>query len=789
MKFFSGFCLIFFLLIQSTFGQDTSKILTPTTIQNLINSKSSQLQQLGITPTQIQNATNQILPELESGNNQIQAGSNQSKPQTPIIILNPADTVVKKIQPTQPQQPEEEKLPRSKIFGMDYFRNQILGTFNKSIDMQAPENYIIGVGDKIAVNVWGYSSFSSVYTVDETGSIFPSQTGKIYVKGLTYKDAQALIRSRFSTFLDLRNSQMEAILTYSRVIHVNIVGEVLSPGTYTMPATNTVFNALVAAQGPSNTGSLRKIYVKRNGQTVRTLDVYQFLLNPDGKEDYFLQDNDYIFVPPVNRLVTVAGEVLRPYEYELIENENLVKMLSYAGGLTSKAFTGSIQIQRYIGNELKLIDLNLDSLLKAKSDFPLLNGDQITINPLPENLLTWIKINGPVVQPGQFSFKEGEKLSDLFARNPLQKNALLDRGYIIRTDEKDFSKKYLSFNPGNVLKDKNSPDNLQLQNLDVINLFAKNNYTDEFTVKVSGAVRNAGEFPFGEGMTLQDILYYAGGLRPEAANNRIEVSRVVKTGTDKSVTPISVIVESIEIGKDLSINAAAAGFKLEPFDEVLVRTNAVYNKQDNITINGEILYPGTYAMLDKAERISSLIKRAGGLTQWSFGQDAILYRKNEDKGIVLMHLDRALKRPGNKHDFILRPGDIVTIPKVTNIVTLAGSIRFPFVDTLHQINVPYTQGKRAKFYVKKYGLGFNENSKRVLTYSVNNGQNVKGCHRFFLFNVYPKVDNGATVFVPIKPLKERKFEDQNKVDWNAAIENITVKLTAIATLAILLTRL
>lgn len=791
MKLLSGLCLILCLMIEVSFSQDTSKILTPSTIQTLINSKSPQLQQLGITPQQIQTATDQILPELQNGSaGQIQAGSGQTKTQaqtqTPVIVLNQSDTIIKKV---QPQQPEDEKLPHSNIFGIDYFRNQILSTFNKSTDMQAPDNYIIGVGDKLAVNVWGYSSFSSVYTVDETGSIFPSQTGKIYVKGLTYKDAQALVKSRFGTFLDLRNSQIEIILTYSRVIQINIVGEVLTPGTFTMPATNTVFNALVAAQGPSNTGSLRKIYVKRNGQTAKTLDVYQFLLNPDGNEDYFLQNNDYIFVPPVSRQVKIEGEVLRPYIYELIENENLMKLLSYAGGLTNKAYTGSIQIERYVDNEFRLIDLKLDSLKKAQGDFVLQNGDKITINALPEQLLTLVKINGPVVQPGQYSFTEGEKLSDLFAKNPLQKNALLDRGYIIRTDENDFSKKYLSFNPGNVLKDKNSPDNLQLQNLDVINLFAKNNYTNEFTVKISGAVRSEGEFPFGEGMTLQDILYYSGGLRPEAANNRIEISRVIKTDADKSVTPIHVIVQSIEIDKDLSINAAAAGYKLEPYDEVVVRTVANYKRPDNVTINGEVLYPGTYSMLDKTERISSLIKRAGGLTQWSYGEDAILYRKNEEKGFVLMHLDRALKKPNNKYDFILRPGDLINIPKATNIVTLAGCIRFPFVDTLHQINVPYTQGKRAKFYIKKYGMGFEKNSKRVLTYSINNGQNVKGCHRFLLFNVYPKVENGATVYVPIKPLKERTLEEKNRVDWNSAIENFTVKLTAIATLAILLSRL
>lgn len=501
----------------------------------------------------------------------------------------------------------------SRIYGKSFFEGKTLRLFNSSSDAIAPDDYILGVGDKISIAIWGFSSYNQAFTIDETGSINPTETGRIYLKGMTFKDAKDLMTKRFGQVVDLHNSQIDFALIYSRDITVNIVGEVMDPGSYHIPAVNTAFNALIAAKGPNEIGSVRSIFIKRDGKTIKTLDVYKFLQDPNSNEDFFLQNNDYIFVPAAKKIVEISGEVYRPMSYELLDNENLFDIIKYAGGLKADAYTKSVQITRYQHSHSEIIDIDLDSLIKLNKDYALVNGDKISISTLPSKLLTYVEISGPVKIPGQYEYDKGMKISDLLSKSQgVTEDAYLDFGYVVRTLP-DLSKQYIPFVPKNVINNPNSTDNVVLINQDVVDVFQKSNFENNLTVTINGAVHTPGSYTYGQGLTLRDLLLYAGGLLPTSTNNRIEISRIMNS--NNGAPPYSAapaIVKTVQIGNDLTIDQASAGFQLQPYDIVFVRQAPAFTLQTTVSLSGEVLYPGTYVIMNKGEKIASLIKRAGG---------------------------------------------------------------------------------------------------------------------------------------------------------------------------------
>ncbi|MCS6917812.1 MAG: SLBB domain-containing protein [Chitinophagales bacterium] len=681
-------------------------------------------------------------------------------------------------------------LPKSPIFGHDYFRNKDVRIFDRTSEGQASNNYIIGINDQISINVWGYSSFSGSYTVDNTGAIMPEGVGKIYVKGLTLEKARQLIRSRFASYLDIPNSQIEITIVHARVISVNIVGEVFRPGSYTIPAINSAFNALVASGGPTDKGSVREIFIRRNGQTVRTLDVYQFLLNPNANVDFFLENNDYIFVPALSRVVSIQGEVNRPYKYEFKEGEDLLQVIGYAGGLTALAYTQSVQVKRYTGNTVQLLDVNLDSLMRVKGRFPLQNGDEVLISTIPTELTRYVRASGAVMQPGDYSFTEGMRISDLLSKaHGLKPTAVTDRAYVTRTHA-DLTTSVLPFNPSAVLSNANSPDNLKLQAKDEVVFFDRKNMVDSLTVSISGAVRMPGRYAYASGMTLADLILTAGGLRVEAANMRVEVSRYPQEGSPNQGPRV---VHTSNIGKDLTLSAPS--FALMPFDYVFVRSAAI-TEQMTVTLTGEVLYPGSYALTSKTQRLVDLIEQAGGLTPYADANQATLMRTADNRGMVFMDLEKALKKPDSRYNLLLKPGDEITIPVINDIVTISGMINFPYKDSLGFLNAPYKEGKRAKWYIKEYGLGFAEGAKRTRTYVAQPGGTVEGPRKLGFIRIYPKVQKGAYVVVPYTEdalpaadTTQTQAKAQEPVDWNRLIESAMIKITGLLTLYLLITRI
>ena len=424
----------------------------------------------------------------------------------------------------------------------------------------------------------------------------------------------------------MKNSEIDVTLSYSRVITVNIVGEVYNPGSYSIPAINTAFNALIAANGPNQLGTVRNIYIKRDGKTVDSLDVYQFLFNPTRSQDIYMQDGDYLFVPPAKHIVEVSGAVNRPYTYEAKTGESVASLIKYAGGYTTNAFSDVVTLKSIEYNSIKVNDVHNDH---AKST-AVKNGDEIIVNTISNKISNVVTVKGSIGVAGDYEFIRGEKLLDLLNRSKcIADKTFLDKVYIIRLNE-DRTKTHISVNLESVLKDKDNKDNIYLKEYDIVRVLSIDDFDDEFLVSVLGAVRSGGEFDFGVGMTLQDVLLQSGGLTQQAEGSRVEVSRIMDYDiSSNKLKPRRAVVKTISIGEDLVLSTEAMDFELQPFDQIFVRENPDFEDAKNVVLTGEVKYPGTYTLLSKDEKISSVIKRAGGLTNYAYMDGVKMYRRFE----------------------------------------------------------------------------------------------------------------------------------------------------------------
>ena len=731
---------------------------------------------------------------------------------------------------------DSTSFPKGKIFGQDIFRNQDLSFFQKALDAKAPENYKVGPGDEISISIWGFNEFSETLEVDERGYISPSSYGRIYVKGITFKNMRSILKKKFSTFFDMQNSEIDVSLSYSRVITVNIIGEVYNPGSFTIPAINTAFNALIASGGPNQIGSVRNIYIKRDGKTVDSLDVYKFLFNPLISNDIYMQDGDYIFIPPAENLVEIIGEVNRPYTYEARDGESVGDMIKYSGGFTTTAFRDIITLKRLDYNNLKVYDVIKADLYQENIS----DGDQIVVNKISNKISNVVTLKGDVGVSGDYEFKENEKILDLLSRAKCISNkTFLDKVYIIRLNE-DRSKQHLSINLNNIISDPNHEDNILLKEYDIVHVLSVDKFDDEFFISVQGAVRNPSIFSIGNGMSLQSALILSGGLTQQAQGSRVEVSRIMEydIATNK-LKPRRTVVKNIEVGNDLTLSESAEDFILQPFDQVFVRSNPEFEPAENITILGEVKYPGTYSILRKNEKVSSLIKRAGGLTNYAYVDGVKMFRKfnvkesireeslemnisddlkksilnspdvaaiyaneveekskaffaeensakisKENTDIVYLNLDKALKNNESRFNLVLNKGDSIVIPQILDVVHISGELMNLEGNS---ISAPFFTRKRANYYVKNFAGGFSKENDRSNTIVVYPNGIAKKSRNYILFKISPKVTKGSTIRVASKNIKQKK-QKESKVDWNKQIENAMLKISAVLTLWVLVDR-
>ncbi|MFT3683151.1 MAG: SLBB domain-containing protein [Ferruginibacter sp.] len=640
-----------------------------------------------------------------------------------------------------------------------------------------PSDYPIGVGDHIIVSLWGGGEYQEDYIVARDGAIFPSGLGKITVQGMTFENAQKLIYARFSSTVP-PGTNIQITLGQPRTINVNVVGEVMYPGPKLVSAFSNAYNAIGLAGGVTEYGNLREIHVKRAGKTIEVLDVYKYLNSGDIGRRVYLQNNDFIVVTFADKKVLATGQFKRPMFYQLKKEEGLKTLIHYAGGFTSDALSSAVKVIRTEDERQVIHDVNATAIIKlSNQDFELRDGDIVKTDLIKPGIINKVELNGAVAYPGVYEIRPDDRLFDVINRaGGITRNTYLPRAYIFRGagDSTNIKSDKLEVNLTDFNKDdETSVNNVLLQPNDVIQLFSTSEFGDQQFVYIDGEVRKEGKVRKYGGMTLQDLIYLSGGIKPSAEFGRLEIASIVDIDSAKQgLKPTRTVVRSYNINSTLELDSTAAQVVLRPYDQVHVRKNPSFSLQENIQIVGLVKYQGAYPRLDKYERLSSYIERAGGILDNANLGGAMLYRKKNDylrekilfkpkkdslgrtivNDSVILSLDqpvsidlhKALTYKNSKYDIILQENDIVYIPEVNPFVTVQGKVQSPLkiaFDKDHS-NLGYYIDKAGGFGVKPW-------RKRIyVTYA--NGRS-KRTRNFFFMHFYPKIEEGCTITVPERP--------------------------------------
>ena len=678
--------------------------------------------------------------------------------------------------------------PRS-VYGNDLFQNsQILELTQLSTP---PEDYPIGVGDHIIVSLWGGADFEQDYIVARDGSIFPQGLGKITVQGLTFSNARAVVYDRFKRVIPA-STNISITLGQPRSIVVQVSGNVEAPGPVVVSAFTNALNVVALAGGITEYGNLRHILISRNGKIIDSIDVYKYLNTGDFGKHLYLENNDFVIVPFYDKKVLASGQFKRPMYYQLKKNEGVRDLIRYSGGFTADAYASGGVIIRNVDEKQTIKTVNFKALgLKAQGeiiDEPLYDGDFVIVKLINPGLSNKVIIRGEVAYPNVYEVRKGDRLFDLINRaGGITPNTYLDRAYVFKGagDSNNLKSDKIDVNLTDFNKNLNSSNNILIEANDIIEVYNKNRFLDNQSISIEGEVRKPGTYQKYGGMTLKDLLYFANGLKPSAEYGSIIVSSVVDVDSSQSgIKPTKTIIKSYAVNHNLEVDKTTEQVKLKPYDQVYVRKNPTFQLQQNVKLEGEFLYPGTYPKLNENERLSSFIERSGGLKSNSNAQGAILYRmkdttfrenpllkKNRTRYIkdtsghiidsvlfdpsepISIDLAEAIKNPNSKYDMILQEGDVVYVPAVNPVVTIKGAVQTQlkmYFDKEHS-NLGY--------YIDKAG-GFGERPwrKRIyVTYANGKSQRTKN---FGFFHFYPKVEEGSIVVVPVKP--------QNKVIGNFA---------------------
>ena len=613
---------------------------------------------------------------------------------------------------------EEKKETKRKIFGHDVFNNKNL-TFESSMNLATPQNYRLGPGDAVNVDIWGASQESVTETISPDGTITIEGIGVIQLGGLSVSQAKARLKKVLGP--RYQGSQIELTLGQTRTITISVMGEVNVPGTYTMSAFATVYNALYMAGGPNEIGTLRNVKVYRRGKLLSNVDVYDFLLNGKLSGDVRLQDNDVITVSPYEALVNITGKVKRPMFYEMKKTESAATLLRYAGGFTGDAYTKAIRINRKAGNRYSVFSVGEFDM----SQFKLMDEDSVSVDSTLNRYQNMVEIKGAVFRPGMYQV--GGNISTVKAlveaaagltEGAISQHAVMHRMKPDRTLE------MLSVDIRGILGG-TTPD-VPLRNEDVLYIASREEKNLKQTVTISGEVLYPGVYRYAENESVEDLIIQAGGPTDAASLVKVDVARRVTNPNATEAEDRIAQTFSFKLTKDFSI-ADQPDFRLQPFDEVYVRRSPNYTEQQNVTIEGEVQFQGTYALADKGQRLSDIIKQAGGLTKRAYpegtkllrlmtpeeremletvlrtaqrnsGKDSIDVRKlmtnaNYPVGI---ELDKALKNPGSDDDPILREGDRIVVPRYDGTVTINGEVLYP--NTVY-----FKEGKNTDYYIDLAG--------------------------------------------------------------------------------------
>lgn len=512
---------------------------------------------------------------------------------------------------------------QSKIFGFSLFRNNKL-SFNPNLNLPTPQNYNLGAGDQLLIDIYGASQMRYDLRINSEGTVFIPNVGPINLGGLSVEAATSRLKSTLSNiFSGLSGASPNTFLQFRlgniRTIQVAMVGEVFAPGNYTLSSFSTVFNALYASGGVTENGSMRAIKVYRNNRLAATVDVYDFLINADQSQNIRLQDNDVIMVSPVEKRVEIQGPLRRPGLFEIVQDESLQDLINFAGGFTSMAYPSRAIVYRTTDKELKIENIERVEF----STFRPRQGDNFIFGEILTRYENRVQITGALMRPGTFAVTEGMKINDLIKKaEGLREDAFLNRASLYRT-KPDFSLEIVAVNIGAIVR--GEEQDIVLQREDVLNIPSIYDLQEEYYVKISGEINNPGSFAFGENMRVSDLVLKAGGFTEAAMATQIEVVRRVRddvSGKLAEIIPVS-------IDKDLKMNAEGSDLVLMPFDHVLIRRSPGYQREKMVRVEGEVYYPGEYALAKADERISDLLKRSGGINPFAYVKGATLIRRNE----------------------------------------------------------------------------------------------------------------------------------------------------------------
>lgn len=675
-----------------------------------------------------------------------------------------------------------------KVFGRDIFNNKEL-TFEPNMNIATPQNYRLGPGDAVFVDIYGASQKSIQATVTPDGTIVLEGFGPVDVSGLTVAQANA----RLKATLGARYSSSKIRLTVgqTKTIMVNVMGEVMAPGTYTLSAFASVFHALYMAGGTNDIGTLRNIKVYRNNKLVTTVDIYDYILNGKLKGNVRLADNDVIVVGPYDCLVNVTGKVKRPMFYEMKKSESVGTVLKYAGGFTGDAYKKSVKVIRKAGSKYSIFNVGEFDV----NTFKVEDEDSISIDSVIPRYSNMVEIKGAVFRPGMYQVG-GEitgvrsllEHADGVTEDAFLQHAVMHRLKFDRTLE------VIQVDVEGIMSGRVA--DIPLKNEDVLYIPSKKDLQEKQTLTIHGEVLYPGKYAFADNTTVEDLIIQAGGLTDAASMMKVDVSRRIADPHATEFTDTIARTYSFKL-KDGFVIDGTPGFVLKPYDEVYVRTSPGFSEQKNVSIEGEIMFGGTYTLSKKNQTLSETIKSAGGLTNTAYAKGARLIRKLTSEERVRMEtilrmvkaqsagsdtldikkldisntysvgiqLDKALEEPGSNYDIVLREGDRILIPEYTNTVKISGDVMYPNT-------VTYRKGKGVKFYVDKAG-GWGNRAKKSRTYIVYMNGTVaqvgKGA----------KPEPGCEIVVPTKP-EGRKMSTGEIVSIASGSASIAAMIATIA---------
>ena len=682
----------------------------------------------------------------------------------------------------------EAELNKKKVFGRDIFNRKDL-SFEPNMNIATPQNYRIGPGDAVIIDVYGASQKSEQLTVSPDGDITIEGFGPVQVSGLTVAQANARLRSTLGSRYS--SSRVRLTVGQTRTIMVNVMGEVKAPGTYTLSAFASVFHALYMAGGINDLGTLRNIKVYRKNKLVTMVDIYDYILNGKLTGNIRLADNDVIVVGAYDCLVNITGKVKRPMYYEMKKNESVGTLIKYAGGFTGDAYKKSVRLIRKTGREFSVFSVDEFDM----NTFHLADADSVSVDSILQRYSNMVEVKGAVFRPGMYqvggninSVRTLLEYAEGFTEEAFTAHAVMHRMRPDRTLE------VIPVDVEGIMNGRVA--DIPLQKNDVLFIPTKAEMMQQQTITIHGEVVYPGIYKYAANETLEDLVLQAGGLKESASTVKVDVARRIINS--KALTTDSVISRTYTFAlKDGFVIDGQPGFTLQPFDEVYVRKSPGYNEQKNIEVRGQVMFAGTYTLVSKNERLTDAIKKAGGITDMAYVKGARLERRITpderlrmetvlklakmqsgkkdsvdinsldlgDTYYVGIELDKALEKPGGDADLVLREGDRIIVPEYNGTVKISGNVMYPNT-------VAYEKGKRPSWYIDQAG-GFGNRAKKGSTYIIYmNGTVARVGHN-------AKIRPGCEIVVPTKPESNGKGLAQ----WLSIGTSVAGIATMIATIA------